>query len=77
MASDTPETIRCLMELIGFDTIKKLEDIIAIQSSHGNFDHSPYQFGLANGLLLAHAVVTEQPPKFLTAPARWISNDEN
>jgi hypothetical protein len=46
-----------MIDYVNKDAEKKLEDIIKIQCSTGNWDYDPYMHGLANGLLLAQATI--------------------
>jgi hypothetical protein len=50
------------------DGLKRLQRMIAIQSSKGNYDFNPYMHGVANGLILAQAILTDEVPKYLDAP---------
>ena len=54
--------------------IEQLEKLTAIQCTDGTWDFNPYHFGLANGLILALALVKDEDPQFLTAPTRWLEN---
>jgi len=45
-----------------------------IQCSSGNWDHSPYQLGYANGIILALAILTDKEPEFLDPPAEWLES---
>lgn len=53
-----------------------LRDLVRIQSAEGNWDYDPYMYGLANGLILALAMVEGGELKYLDAPAVWKHNDE-
>ena len=44
--------------------IRKVKDICKIQSYNGNWDYDEYMRGLANGLILAVAILNEEEPKF-------------
>lgn len=52
-----------------------LWDLIQLQSSPGNWDYDQYTHGLLNGMLLAHAVILDQPVKFNEAPDTWVATD--
>jgi hypothetical protein len=60
-------------EQIASDGLKRLQKIIAMQSSTGNYDWDPYMHGMANGLILAKAILTDEEPKYLDAPKQWLS----
>jgi hypothetical protein len=53
--------------------LEKLDDLIAIQTSSGNWDFDPYMHGMANGMILMRAIVSGEDPKFLDAPETWRS----
>ena len=52
-------------------TNQKLKDVTDAQCSDGNWDYDPYMQGLANGLILAKAIIEDVEPKFLDAPDVW------
>lgn len=58
--------VNILLQLL--KRIDSLEDLISIQSHKGNCDASEYMRGLANGLILAQAVMTDTAPKFHEQP---------
>jgi hypothetical protein len=53
------------------ETIKNLVDI---QCSNGNWNYSPYMMGLANGLIMARAILSGESPQFLSAPEEWLQD---
>ena len=53
-----------------------LRDLVRVQSAEGNWDYDPYMYGLANGLILALAMVEGGELKYLDAPAVWKRNNE-
>lgn len=55
-------------------SVEKLRGLVEMQCANGNWDYSPYHFGLANGLILALSVLTGEEPQFLTAPKEWIED---
>jgi hypothetical protein len=55
--------------------LEELENMIAIQSTDGNWNYCPYMHGLANGLILARAVMIDEEPIFLERPHTWLEND--
>jgi UDP-glucuronate decarboxylase len=63
-------------EILNFASTKDVESIlnelVDVQSSHGNYDFDPYMFGLANGLILAKSTMMNIKPKFLKPPDRWL-----
>lgn len=54
--------------------LKTIEEMIEIQSSHGNYDYDPYMFGMANGMIYIHSILTDQQPKYLTRPEQWLKD---
>jgi hypothetical protein len=52
--------------------LKVLRDQIKIQTADGNWNYNPYMHGLANGLILAEATMTNSEPVFLRAPKKWL-----
>ena len=57
------------------DSIDKLESLIKVQCTDGNWNYDPYLHGMANGMILAHAVVTDTDAVFLETPDKWLCND--
>jgi hypothetical protein len=55
---------------------EKLDDLIEIQCSHGNWNYSPYMHGMANGMILTKAILTDTDPVYLDAPKEWLCNKE-
>lgn len=51
--------------------LENLKDVTKIQCSHGNWDFDPYMQGMANGMLLAVAIMEGKDPEFKSAPSRW------
>jgi len=56
------------------DRISKLEEIIKMQESPGNYDHDSYNFGFLNGLILAKAIITESDVVYKDKPKKFISS---
>lgn len=56
--------------------IKKLNEIIAVQCTDGNWNYDEYHFGLANGLILAKSVLTGEEPEFMKKPDEWLRDIE-
>jgi len=56
--------------------INNLEDVIDIQCSNGNWNYDPYMQGMANGLLLAHHIITGYKGEliYLEAPKKWLKD---
>jgi hypothetical protein len=56
--------------------LKQLKEMRDIQCNDGNWNYSPYMFGLANGLIFAVALLEGVDPVFLERPAKWLSEAE-
>lgn len=44
--------------------VKMLDEVVTTQSSPGNFDQNEYMRGMANGLILAQAIMKSEEPKY-------------
>lgn len=76
-AADGSETRREYRALTDFDKrIKNLEEVIDVQSQSGNWNYDAYMHGMANGLILAAAIVHDRDPVYLDAPERWLADIE-
>lgn len=51
--------------------IRDVKDLVDIAAAPGNYDFDPYMHGLANGLILVHAMLKGEEPVFLNPPERW------
>ena len=54
--------------------IEKLEDVTNIAVANGNYDCNAYMHGMANGLLLAKAIMKDEEVVYLDAPKEWLDN---
>lgn len=56
------------------DIWRKVEEQIAVQKLHGNWNYNSYMHGMLNGMLLVEATAkgTEYEP--YNAPKQWIEN---
>lgn len=56
--------------------IEKLEDVTAIATSNGNYDCNSYMLGMANGLILARAIMRDDKGEvpYLVAPKQWLDD---
>ena len=69
------------------EKIDKVQDLVDIQCSCGNYDYDPYMHGMANGMIVILSVLTGQDPELVDAPDKWrssfseppvcVSSDEN
>lgn len=55
---------------------QSLSDIIAVQTSNGNWNYDAYMHGLANGMILGKHVAFDEAgePPFLDAPDQWLAD---
>ena len=51
--------------------IKKLKNALDIQVSNGNWNYDEYNFGMANGLILAYSIITNTEAKFKNKPKKF------
>lgn len=52
--------------------IEELEEETEIQCGEGNRNFCPYNHGLADGMVLALAIMKKERPTFLEAPEQWL-----
>lgn len=52
-------------------SLEKLKELTATQCSPGNWDFDPYMHGMANGMILAVAILEDAEPEYLEAPETW------
>lgn len=50
--------------------IQSLREIVEIATSPGNYDYSEYMLGMANGLILALAIMENKDPVYLEIKER-------
>ena len=55
----------------GFNHLKELEKV---QCTDGNWNYDPYMHGMANGIILAVAILEDRQPVYLKAPKIWLCN---
>ena len=53
------------------ERVKQLEELTNIQCDKGTWDYDPYMHGMANGMILALAMMEDVEPEFLSAPKKW------
>lgn len=56
--------------------IERLRDLVKIQCSDGNWNYSDYMRGMANGLIIALAVMENKEPKFFDALQKYKSDKD-
>lgn len=62
-----------MSELIA-ERLTKLQQAAEVQCSTGNWNVDPYMHGMANGLILALAIMKDETPRYLQAPPKWLSD---
>ena len=56
---------------------KQIEDLkkcVKTSCQSGNYDCNPYMHGMANGMILALAILEGKEPAYLDAPAKWLDD---
>ena len=56
--------------------LQQLKDVSKIQSSKGNWNVSQYMRGLANGLILAVAIMEDKTPRYKKDIKKYIFKDQ-
>ncbi len=56
--------------------IEELQDLVKIQCNDGNWNYSEYMHGMANGLICALSVVSDEEPVYLSKPDEWLCDKE-
>ena len=51
--------------------LESLRELVDVQCSDGNWNYDPYMHGMANGMILALAIMNEKEPKYLDKPDVW------
>lgn len=54
--------------------VDRFHDLVVIQTGDGNWNYDHYMHGMANGMLLAEAVIGDVDYKPLSAPPEWLSD---
>lgn len=57
-----------------YKNIEKLSNLVEIMKTDGNWNFSSYQFGYANGLLLALSIMLGVDYKPLEKPSEWLGS---
>lgn len=57
--------------------IADLNNVTEIQCTDGNWNYDAYMQGMANGLILARAIINGGEPEFLEAPPQWLADRPN
>ena len=75
---DVEQFIDILNKLINSNTLNNikwtLKNVIDIQCSPGNYDHNPYNHGMANGLILAMSIIEGKTPEYIQTPKHWLKD---
>jgi len=54
--------------------IEQLEELVEVQCADGNWNYDPYMHGMANGMILALAMMKGIEPAYLEAPQEWLAD---
>lgn len=52
--------------------LETIEELIKIQSGHGNWDYDPYMHGMLNGMIVIQGCITGKQAEFVNAPEKWL-----
>jgi hypothetical protein len=78
VAADGSETrceYRVQHAMADFDQrLKKLDQVVDVQSRSGNWNYDAYMLGMANGLILATAILHDREPVYLEQPEKWLAD---
>lgn len=55
------------------ERVESLQNCVRIQCWNGNWNWDPYMLGMANGMLLALAIIKNENYVPLRAPKKWLS----
>ena len=55
--------------------IRDIKEVTKIQCTDGNWNYDPYMQGLANGLIMAVALLEAKEPRFFSRPKNWLHNN--
>lgn len=56
------------------DRINSLRELVKLERTNGNWNYSQYSLGMANGMILALSVITEEEPEFMSLPEVFLSD---
>lgn len=66
---------------IGTEPVKpdttKLNEMLKVQGSDGNWNHDPYMHGMYNGMEYMLSMIEERDPTFREAPKKWLDAKYN
>lgn len=66
------EKAKIMIDLNEINYPKRIEALnAAVEEQMKHWDHSPYQLGLVNGLLVAQSILSKQELKLKEAPKEW------
>jgi len=63
-------------EEVLLDGLESLKYVVDIQLSDGHWNYDPYMHGMANGLILALSLFSNDQPEFLNRPDKWVVDNE-
>ena len=53
------------------EKLVRLKDLTLIQTSYGNWNYNEYMRGMANGMILAVAIMEDKEPKYFDEPDKY------
>jgi hypothetical protein len=70
----TVETLRA--KLSEPEAVAKMQEMLEVQGSDGNWNYDPYMHGMYNGMEYMLSMVESREPVFREAPKKWLSKRE-
>lgn len=68
------ETLRA--KLSEPEAVAKMQEMLEVQGSDGNWNYDPYMHGMYNGMEYMLSMVESREPVFREAPKKWLSKRE-
>lgn len=65
-------TLPCAPSEAENKAVQDLERLVALASSDGHYNFDEYLYGMANGMILALAVLKDEEPQYLDRPSEWL-----
>jgi len=58
------------------EAVAKMQEMLEVQGSDGNWNYDPYMHGMYNGMEYMLSMVESREPVFREAPKKWLSKRE-
>ena len=59
------------------ERVDRLQEMIDVQCSDGNWNYDPYMHGMANGMIFAKSMFADEAPEYLEAPKEWLKDRDD